>query len=176
MGRMHRRDFMGSLLGGAALGSLHSPAALAQWAVTRPSASADWLVLYRADQADSAGFAQTLAEAGCATRALAADVVRQWRGGLGAELAVPKRLVLGLGSWDDQILLQGLAAEQRRHPLLLLQHPLQARADGWATGHALELLQALQAGNPARQVALEALARRHARQPATPARFSWVIG
>lgn len=176
MGRMHRRDFMGSLLGGAALGGLQSPAAFAQLLMTSSSAAADWLVLYRADQADSAGFAQTLAEAGCATRALAADVVRQWRDGLGAEAAVPGRLLLGLGSWDDQLLLQGLAAEQRRHPLLLLQHPPQTRTGTWATGHAQELLQALQSGSPARQAALESLARRHALQPAAPARFSWVIG
>ena len=176
MSKMQRREFMGSVLGGAALGSLHSPAALAQLLVEAAPSRADWLVLYRADESDSRAFAQTLADAGCTTRALAADVVRQWRDGLGAELAQGKGLLLGLGSWDDQILLQGLAAEQRRHPLLLLQHAYRNQPAGWPAMHAQELLQALQTGSPARQSALEALARRQALQPATPARFSWVIG
>lgn len=176
MSALKRRDFMGSLLGGAALGGWSAPAALAQLAAAATPASADWLVLYRAAQPESVAFAQALEAAGCSTRALEADVVRQWRDGLGAEPGSGKRLLLGLGSWDDQILLQGLAAEQRRHPLLLLQHPLRAQPPAWAGDHAQELLSALQAGSPSRQTALAALARRHALQPAAPALFSWVIG
>jgi hypothetical protein len=172
MSSMQRRSFMGSLLGTAALGSWYSPAALA----LPQQPDSEWLVLYRAEQADSAAFAQVLEEAGCSIQPLAADVVRQWRDGLGAEFAAGKRLLLGLGSWDDQILIQGLAAEQRRYPLLLLQHPLKLQQAAWAGNHATELLHALQNGSPARQTALEALAQRHALQPDTPALFSWVIG
>lgn len=175
MSTLPRREFMGSLLGGAAFGGLHSSATFARLADLPPPSGRDLLVVYRAERADSAAFAQTLAAAGCATRVLAVDIVRQWRDGLGPELLAGHRLMLGLGTWDDQILLQGLAAEQGQRPLLLLQHPLQRQLAGWASDHAQELLHALQAGSPARDAALAALAQRHALQPETPALFSWVI-
>lgn len=187
--RLGRRGFLGSLLFASVSGVVGN-AALAQAGALPATDPAAILVLYRATQPESVAFARAWAAAGCTTQALATDVVRQWRDGLGAQFAGGKRLLVGMGNWDDQLLLQGLAAEQRRHPLLVLQHPLRAQEADWAAVHAQELQALLQrtAGESQQlgqqhreqlqqtQAALQALAQRSLLQPATPSLFSWVLG
>jgi hypothetical protein len=177
MSGLQRREFIGSLLGFASVSGIAGPAALAN-AQGLPMVAGDkTLVLYRAGQGDSAAFAAAWAAVGHATLALDQDVVRQWRDGLGDKFEAGKRLLVGLGSWDDQVLLQGLAAEARRHPLLVMQHPLQSQQAGWAAAHAQELQVLLtQASGEQQEQALQALARRGNLQPTTPSLFSWVLG
>jgi len=177
MSALDRRDFLGSLLGFASVGGFAGSSALAQATGLYEVSSDSVLVLYRADLSESAAFAKAWAKAGFTTQALAGDVVRQWRDGLGKEFAAHKRLLVGLGNWDDQLLLQGLAAEARRHPLLVMQHPLKAQQSGWADTHALELQALLQRVSASQQEqALQALAQRNHLQPGTPSLFSWIMG
>jgi hypothetical protein len=80
------------------------------------------IVLYREALTHSVAFADTLANAGLKAVALSDDLVRQWRGGLGEELSVAGKPVLGLTNWTDYFVISGLAAEQRKHVLLEMQH------------------------------------------------------
>jgi hypothetical protein len=177
MSALDRRDFLGSLLGFASISGFAGASALVQAEALRAVTPGSVLVLYRVDLPESAAFAQAWAKAGFTTQALAGDVVRQWRDGLGKEFGEHKRLLVGLGNWDDQLLLQGLAAEARRHPLLVMQHPLKAQQPGWADTHALELQALLQRVSASQQEqALQALAKRNHLQPGTPSLFSWIMG
>lgn len=173
MSTLDRRDFLGSMLGFASVSAVAGTAALAQ-AATVTSASV--LVLYRPGLGHSEEFAQAWAGAGFTTQALEADVVRQWRQNDGFQLGSRTQVLVGLGSWDDQVLLQGLAAEARRHPLLVMQHPLRLQHAGWAGAHAREVQALLQASAGQQGQALQALAQRSQLQAAAPALFSWVIG
>lgn len=177
MSALERREFLGSLLGFASVSGFAGSSALTMAADLKTVTVESVQVLYRSDVSESAAFAEAWANAGFSTQALATDVVRQWRDGLGQEFAEQKRLLVGLGNWDDQLLLQGLAAEQRRHPLLVMQHPLKAQQAHWAETHAQELQILLQQASAAQQeAALQALARRNRLQPGTPSLFSWVLG
>lgn len=177
MSSLDRRNFLGSVLGFASVGGFAGAATLAQAAILPAAASDAVLVLYRSEQPESAAFAAAWSAAGVATQALATDVVRQWRDGLGRHCGEYQRVLVGLGSWDDQVLLQGLAAEQRRHPLLVMQHPKKEQPAGWAELHAQELQVLLQqASTDQQQQVLRALAQRHNLQPRMPSLFSWVLG
>lgn len=177
MSSLERREFLGSLLGFASVSGFAGASSLVQAAGLRTSTKDSVLVLYRADASESTAFAKAWADAGFATQALATDVVRQWRDGLGNQFADQKRLLLGLGNWDDQVLLQGLAAEQHRHPLLVMQHPLKAQQADWAATHAQELQALLQHATATQQeTALQVLAQRSQLQPGTPSLFSWILG
>lgn len=177
MNPLDRRDFMAALLRFSGVSAAAGASSVLSAAGVGSAPDERVLVLHRAGHAEGEAFAQVWAEAGFATQALAPDVVRQWRDSLGAAFGAGRRLLVGLGNWDDQVLLQGLAAEQRRHPLLVLQHPLEAQQSGWAAAHALELQALLlQASAVQQEQALQALARRGSLQPATPSLFSWVLG
>jgi hypothetical protein len=175
MSTLDRRGFLGTVLHCSGAGVLAGTSPLLQAQGLPAAATA--LVLYRAELPESNAFAQVWAEAGLATLPLACDVVRQWRDGLGAQFSVQQRLLIGLGSWDDQVLLQGLAAEQRRHLLLVMQHPLKLQAPGWAAQHARELVALTQQSAGAESDAsLQALAGRQHLRSGTPSLFSWVLG
>jgi hypothetical protein len=177
MSTLDRRDFIASVLGFASVGGFAGATTLAQAAGLQSAASDAVLVLYRTDIQESAAFAAAWSDAGVGTQALAGDVVRQWRDGLGRQFGERQGLLVGLGSWDDQVLLQGLAAEQRRHPLLVMQHPLKEQQADWAVLHAQELQVLLQhASTDQQERALQALAKRHDLQLRTPSLFSWVLG
>jgi hypothetical protein len=177
MSKVERRDFLGALLGCSGVAAVSGATPLLQAGTLVQIKPDALLVLYRAGSADSEAFADVWAQTGCATQVLATDVVRQWRDDLDSRFAAGKRLLLGLGSWDDQVLLQGLAAERRRHPLLVMQHPLQAQQNDWARTHARELQSLLLGTAGAQQTqALQALAHRGTLQSATPSLFSWVLG
>jgi hypothetical protein len=177
MSVLDRRDFLGSLLGFASVSGFAGATTLVEAASLHTVTGDAVLVLYREGISESAAFASAWAAAGFATQALAADVVRQWRDGLGRQSGEQQRLLVGLGNWDDQVLLQGLAAEQRRHPLLVMQHPLKAQQLNWAVAHARELQILLQQASLSEQEhALQTLAQRSTLQPGTPSLFSWILG
>lgn len=177
MSALDRRDFLGSLLGFASVSGIAGASSLVQAASLRAATNDSLLVLYRDDMSESTAFAKVWSESGFTAQALATDRVRQWRDGVGRQFGERKSLLLGLGNWDDLVLLQGLVAEQRRHPLLVMQHPLKAQEAGWAAAHAQELQILLhQASTTQQEAALQALARRNRLQPGTPSLFSWVMG
>lgn len=74
------------------------------------------LVLYRDVNPAAREFAELMVREGRQARAMEADLVRQWRRGLGAYLD-EGGLLMGYSDWNDWLLLRGLAAEQRRFPL-----------------------------------------------------------
>lgn len=177
MSTLDRRDFVAGLLRFSGVSAVAAASPLLQAAALAGTSQDSVLVLWRPGLGESEAFAQAWSQAGCSTQVLATDVVRQWRDGLSAQFAGGQRLLVGLGSWDDQVLLQGLAAEQRRHPLLVLQHALKAQQAGWAEAHAQELQTLLlQVSSAQQHAALQALARRRSLQPDTPSLFSWVLG
>lgn len=96
-----------------------------------PVAAARTLVLYRSSNRASEGFAIAMAEQGWEPRALETDLVRQWRREFGTRLAQGWTLA-GRLDWDDWFLLRGLAAEQRRFPLV--EQTLERNLVHWVLG------------------------------------------
>lgn len=80
------------------------------------------LVLYRDSLALAREFALHSRAAGLPVLALAADPVRQWRDDLAALVGTAGWRIAGQGNWMDYSIVRGLAAEQRRLPLVTLQH------------------------------------------------------
>jgi hypothetical protein len=171
-----RRDFIaGTALVFASVSAFSGAAPDALRAPLRKLAGRQVLVLYRANDTESRLFAEALAAAGCATLALSDDPVRQWRDGLG-RLLDEGFLLLGLGNWTDYSILRGLAAEQRRFPLLEMQHRRQQASADWAGQTAQDLLAISAANTEELRLALQALAQKGQWQSAAPSLFSWVIG
>ena len=145
------------------------------WRALQPVDAGRALVLYRDSDPQASAFAATLAAGGIQVQALAQDPVRQWRDGLGELVQQQNLIVLGMGNWTDYILVRGLAAEQRRHPLLALQHARAQDHEDWASIHAQELLQACACDEDSLRQALAALAQRGNLVTAAPSLFSWVL-
>lgn len=82
------------------------------------------LVLFREEDAHSAAFAATMAEAGLETVALSDDLVRQWRDSLGDLVGRQSMTVIGLTNWADYLLINELSREQRKHVMLEIQHQM----------------------------------------------------
>lgn len=76
----------------------------------------DVLVVYRADDAQSVAFAQTMQASGMTAFALGPDVVRQWRDELQVLVVERGCRLLGRTGYADWFLLRGLAAEHRIFP------------------------------------------------------------
>ncbi|HHX81981.1 MAG TPA: hypothetical protein GX696_03235 [Pseudomonadaceae bacterium] len=74
------------------------------------------LVLYREGNPAAREFAELMMREGRRASVMEADLVRQWRRGLGAYLN-EGGVLMGYSDWDDWLLVRGLAAEQRRFPL-----------------------------------------------------------
>lgn len=139
---------------------------------TRTLAARPALVLYQAHDAHATAFADEFAKAGFATLALTDDPVRQWRDGLGRLVLDENFVLLGLSNWADYSVLRGLAAEERRFPLLERQQRKQV-GTAWARQQARDLLVLADADD------LQAAARtlQDSSQPrnSAPSLFSWVI-
>lgn len=98
------------------------------------------VILVTANDVNSKQFASVFAGLGMTVVTLGIDPVRQWRDGL-SEL-VRKKAVLGLTQWSDYFMVRGLAAEQRKFPLLEAQRFLpEEQSETWAEKHAYDLLQ-----------------------------------
>jgi hypothetical protein len=164
-----RREFLaGTAL---ALGSAAVPLPMLA-ANTRRLAGRPTLGLYQPHDPHATAFADELAAAGISTLALTDDPVRQWRDGLGKLVTEENFVLLGLGNWSDYTLLRGLAAEQRRFPLLEMQ--LRKRAGtAWARQQARDLL-ALADANDLQEALRTLQGAAPARSPA-PSLFSWVF-
>jgi hypothetical protein len=100
------------------------------------------IVLYRENDLHSLSFAETLSQSGMQPIALSNDLVRQWRDGLGELVMKSSQAIIGLGNWSDYFVIRGLAAEQRQHVMLELQHPVeQPGRENWAATLAIDYLQ-----------------------------------
>ena len=102
------------------------------------------IVLYRDNDLHSRSFAETLSATGIHAVALTDDPVRQWRKSLSQMAAEKGMPVMGLSNWADYLMISGLAAEQRKHVMLELQHAVyqpQAEKESWSCELALEYLQ-----------------------------------
>lgn len=138
---------------------------------TRKLAGRPALVLYQAHDAHATAFADELAAAGFSTLALTDDPVRQWRDGLGRLVTEENFILLGLSNWSDYTLVRGLAAEQRRFPMLERQQRKMA-GTAWARQQAQDLLAIAEATDLPQ-------ALRHLQDTSTrgtlPSLFNWVI-
>jgi hypothetical protein len=167
-----RRDFLGTALAGTALALTSVPLPALAATATRKLAGRPALALYQPHDAHATAFADALAAAGIATLALTDDPVRQWRDGLGRLVTAENFILLGLGNWSDYLVLRGLAAEQRRFPLVERQLSRTAGTVA-ARREAQDLLALIDAADL--QQALQALNARTQARSAAPSMFSWVI-
>ncbi len=165
-----RREFLAGTAAALTSAAVPLPALAAK--TMRKFGGRPALALYQAHDAHATAFADELAAAGIATLALTDDPVRQWRDGLGRLVIEENFILLGLGSWADYSMLRGLAAEQRRFPLLERQQRKQA-GTAWARQQARELL-AL-ADTDDLQHALQELNGKPQTRSTAPSLFSWVI-
>ena len=133
------------------------------------------LVVYRQSEVQARQFASAFASVGITVQALGQDPVRQWRDGLGQQISEQGLMVTGMGNWADYTMIRGLAAEQRRLPLLELQHALGQNNPQWALVHAHELMQACACDRDSLRAALHALAARQTNSISVPSLFSWVL-
>ncbi len=137
------------------------------------------MVLYRADELHSFVFAETLANAGLKTVALTDDLVRQWRDGMGESIRSNNLPVVGLTNWTDYLMLNGMAAEDRKHVLIEMQHPVnQPAKQNWASELALGFLHLPAAGVRQNVQGLVEgfLSEQKTIQPGEATLFSWMIG
>ena len=135
------------------------------------------IVLYREDEIHSVAFADTLAKAGLESVALTDDLVRQWRDGMGAKAGRAGVPVLGLTSWPDYLLISGMAAEQRKHVQLHMQHAItRPGKPNWSASLALGFMHLPVTAD--RQT-IQSMAATHLAddviKPNTPTLFSWLI-
>ena len=99
------------------------------------------IVLYKKSDLHSLAFADTLSQAGIKPVAMSDDLVRQWRDGLGELVRQSAQPIMGLGNWSDYFVIRGLAAEQRKHVVLELQHAVEGPGkENWAASLALDYL------------------------------------
>ncbi|GEM_PF-741077 len=135
------------------------------------------IVVFRQDDAHSVAFAGTLEKAGLEAIALTDDPVRQWRDGLGDKVAASAGPVMGLTSWPDYLILNGLAAEHRKLVQLEIQHAVeQTGHHNWSASLAIGYLQLpVKAGrDEVHELAKEFLGEETV-PVGTPSLFSWLI-
>ncbi len=134
------------------------------------------IVLYRDNDIHSRTFADTLSASGFHSEVLTDDPVRQWRKSLNDMVVKEGMSIMGLTNWADYLVISGLAAEQRRHVLLELQHAVnQPEKQNWSSGLALEFLQLQEIVD---KELLQAQFRKMldtALRPGTQSLFSWLI-
>jgi hypothetical protein len=136
------------------------------------------VVLYRKQVSHAVDFAGVLARAGLTAVALSDDPVRQWRDGLGDIAGGQGVPITGLTNWADYLVLSGLAAEQRKHVVLEMQHPVtQPGSENWPTNLATGLLQfPFQANRKfIAQLVAEIMAGQPGVRPGETSLFSWII-
>lgn len=135
------------------------------------------IVLYKESELHSLAFADTLSQAGLKPVVLTDDLVRQWRDGLGQLIEKTRQPILGIGNWADYLVINGLAAEQRRHVLVELQHPVeQVGKQNWASTLALDYLHMPENANRKTvQAHFESSDGKEKIQPGTRTVFSWLI-
>lgn len=136
------------------------------------------IVLYRDNDLHSRSFAENLSATGIHAVALTDDPVRQWRKSLSQMAAEKGMPVMGLSNWADYLMISGLAAEQRKHVMLELQHAVyqpQAEKESWSCELALEYLQLPEiTDKDLMQTHFSKLLDRKLR-PGTQSLFSWFI-
>ena len=135
------------------------------------------LVLYRESDTHSIAFADMLSRAGLKAVALTDDLVRQWRDGLGnlaRKAGVP---ILGLTNWPDYLIINGLAAEQKKRVQLELQHSVvQSGKENWSASLALDYMHLpLEADKKTIQNLAKEYQGEHTIKPNTSTLFSWLI-
>jgi len=136
-------------------------------------------VLYRAEEKSSLAFAETFARAGLETIALTDDLVRQWRDGLGDKIHQTGLPVVGLTHWTDYLMVNGLAAENRKQVLMEMQHPvLQPGKENWPVELAAGFLHlpATEGRKKIQDTVEQYLANQKAIKPGELTLFSWMIG
>lgn len=135
------------------------------------------VVLYRHSQSHALAFATTLSQAGFRTIALQDDPVRQWRDGLGTLAAQSEGPLLGLSNWADYLLVRGLAAEQRKHVMLEVQHSINQPGNvNWPVDVAEGYLRLTPAmDNRSLAKLLQKPVTQNAVTPGTPTLFSWLV-
>jgi hypothetical protein len=136
------------------------------------------IVLFRIDDMHSLNFAEIMGEAGYQKVALTDDPVRLWRDQLGAAVSQNSGPLVGLTGWADYLMVNGLAAEERRRALLEMQHPVNQHGHPqWASELAAEFLQLpTQSDKSKVKVAMKnMLSRQHAITPGELTLFSWMI-
>ncbi len=134
------------------------------------------IVLYRDNEIHSRIFADTLSAAGIHPVALTDDPVRQWRNSLQAMPGDNGMPLMGLTNWADYLIISGLAAEQRRHVMLELQHAVhQPEKKNWSGELAVEYLQIPETAD---KNLLQAQFSKTLTRPISPGSrslFSWLI-
>ncbi len=134
------------------------------------------IVLYRDNDIHSRTFADTLFAAGFHPVALTDDPVRQWRNSLEQMSGDNSMPLMGLTNWADYLIISGLAAEQRRHVMLELQHAVyQPEKKNWPGELAVEYLQVPETADKELLQAHFSKTLTRPLSPGTRSLFSWLI-